>query len=160
MARINLFPEKLHPLARESMEGSGLALPVLNPYRSIVVRAVELVQAFADSIDLIRSYRGATPPFIDASVRAGEGRGASEAPRGLQYQRHRVDQEGRILESRIVPPTSQNQARIEADLEGLAPEILSLDQVEATLRCEQLIRAYDPCISCSAHFLRLEIEGS
>ena len=69
-----------------------------------------------------------------------------------------MDEGGLILESRIVPPTSQNQARIEADLAGLAPEILAMDEAEATLRCEQLIRAYDPCISCSAHFLKLEVE--
>jgi len=160
MARLNLFAEKLHPLARSALERSGLPLPVRNPYQSIVVRAIELVQAFADSVDLIRSYKGVDPPFVEAPVRPGEGRGASEAPRGLQYQRHRVDEKGLILESRIVPPTSQNQARIEADLAGLAPSILTLDEKEATLRCEQLIRAYDPCISCSAHFLRLEIEGT
>ena len=90
--------------------------------------------------------------------RAGEGVGATEAPRGLQYQRYRVDEKGMILESRIVPPTSQNQARIEADLAGLAPEILAMTEAEATLKCEQLIRAYDPCISCATHFLKLEIE--
>jgi coenzyme F420-reducing hydrogenase alpha subunit len=158
MARLSLFPEKLHPLAQESLEQSGLRLPVLNPYRSIVVRSVELVHAFAEALDLVRGHRGVEPPYLEAPLRAGEGRGATEAPRGLQYQRHRVDEGGLILESRIVPPTSQNQARIEADLAGLAPEILAMDEAEATLRCEQLIRAYDPCISCSAHFLRLEIE--
>jgi coenzyme F420-reducing hydrogenase alpha subunit len=158
MARLNLFPDRLHPLALESLERTGMALPVLNPYRSIVVRAVELVQAFADAVDLIRAYEPKGPPYLEAPVRAGEGRGATEAPRGLQYQRHRVDEKGLILESRIIPPTSQNQARIEADLAGLAPELLAMDEGEATLRCEQIIRAYDPCISCSAHFLKLVIE--
>ncbi|MFC1574607.1 Ni/Fe hydrogenase subunit alpha [Gemmatimonadota bacterium] len=158
MARINLFPEKLHPLARESLERSGLSLPVVNPYRSIVVRAIETVHAFAEALELIRGYQGADPPYLEAPLRAGEGVGATEAPRGLQYQRYRVDEKGLILESRIVPPTSQNQARIEADLAGLAPEILAMTEAEATLRCEQLIRAYDPCISCATHFLKLEIE--
>jgi coenzyme F420-reducing hydrogenase alpha subunit len=158
MARLNLFPEKLHPLAQASLERSALVLPVVNPYRSIVVRAVELVHAFGEALDLIRGYRRCEPPFQEVPVRAGEGVGATEAPRGLQYQRHRVDGKGLILESRIVPPTSQNQARIEADLAGLAPEILAMSEAEATLRCEQLIRAYDPCISCATHFLKLEIE--
>ena len=158
MARLNLFPEKLHPLAQEALERSGMPLPILNPYRSIVVRAVELVHAFAEALDLIGGYKQKEPPFQEAPLRAGEGVGATEAPRGLQYQRHRVDEEGLILESRIVPPTSQNQARIEADLAGLAPEILAMDEKEATLRCEQLIRAYDPCISCATHFLKLEVE--
>jgi coenzyme F420-reducing hydrogenase alpha subunit len=158
MARLNLFPDKLNPVAQASLERSGMRLPVLNPYRSIVVRAVELVHAFAEALDLIRGYRGAEPPYLEAPLRAGEGVGATEAPRGLQYQRYRVDEKGIILESRIVPPTSQNQARIEADLAGLAPEILAMTEGEATLRCEQLIRAYDPCISCATHFLKLEIE--
>jgi sulfhydrogenase subunit alpha len=158
MARLNLFPDKLHPVAQASLERSEMRLPVLNPYRSIVVRAVELVHAFAEALDLIRRYRGAEPPYLEAHVRAGEGVGATEAPRGLQYQRYRVDEKGMILESRIVPPTSQNQARIEADLAGLAPEILAMTEAEATLKCEQLIRAYDPCISCATHFLKLDIE--
>lgn len=158
MARLSLFPDKLHPLAQEALERTGMAVPVLNPYRSIVVRGVELVQAFADAVDIIREYEGADPPYLEAPLRAGEGMAATEAPRGLQYQRHRIDDAGHILESRIVPPTSQNQARIEADLVGLAQEILPLGDAEATLRCEQLIRAYDPCISCATHFLKLEIE--
>ncbi len=158
MARLSLFPDRLHPLAQEALERTGMRLPVLNPYRSIVVRAVEIVHAFAEAIDLIRGYRGADPAYLEAPLRAGEGRGATEAPRGLQYQRHRVDGKGLILESRIVAPTSQNQARIEADLAGLAPEILAMDDAQATLRCEQLIRAYDPCISCATHFLKLEVE--
>jgi sulfhydrogenase subunit alpha len=158
MARLGLFADKLHPLAQESLERTGMALPVLNPFRSIVVRAVELVHAFAEAVDLVRSYEPKGPPYLEAPLRPGEGVGATEAPRGLQYQRHRVDEGGLILESRIIPPTSQNQARIEADLAGLAPEILTMDEQEATLRCEQLIRAYDPCISCSAHFLKLEVE--
>jgi coenzyme F420-reducing hydrogenase alpha subunit len=158
MARLNLFHQRLHPLAGESLERSGIRLPVLNPYRSIVVRAVELVHAFAEAIDLVGEYGGLDRPYLEAPLRAGEGTGATEAPRGLQYQRHRVDANGLIQEARIVPPTSQNQARIEADLAGLAPEILAMDEAEATLRCEQLIRAYDPCISCATHFLKLEIE--
>jgi len=158
MARMSLFADKLHPTAQKSLEGTGMRLPVLNPYRSIVVRSVELVHAFAEAIDLIRGYKGSGSPYQEAPLRAGEGRGATEAPRGLQYQRHRVNEEGLILESRIIPPTSQNQARIEADLAGLGPEILALSEAEATLRCEQLIRAYDPCISCATHFLKLEIE--
>jgi coenzyme F420-reducing hydrogenase alpha subunit len=158
MARISLFPDKLHPLAQEALERYHLEIPVLNPYRSIVVRAVELVHAFAEAIDLVRKYDGADPPYLEAPLKAGVGVGATEAPRGLQYQRHRVDEMGIVQESRIVPPTSQNQARIEADLAALAPEILALDEGEATLRCEQLIRAYDPCISCATHFLKLEID--
>ncbi len=158
MARMNHFPDLLHPLAQEALERSETRLPIRNPYRSIVVRAVELVHAFGEAIDLIRAYEGADPPYLEAPLKAGEGRGATEAPRGLQYQRYRTDEAGLILESRIIPPTSQNQARIEEDLAGLAPDLLAMEEREATLRCEQLIRAYDPCISCATHFLKLDIE--
>lgn len=157
MARLNLFADRLHPRAQEALERTGLTLPVLNPYRSIVVRAVELVHAFAEAVDLVREYTPPEPPYFEAPLRAGEGFGATEAPRGLQYQRYRVNDAGIVQEARIVPPTSQNQPRIEADLAGLGPELLAMSQEEATLRCEQLIRAYDPCISCATHFLKLDI---
>lgn len=157
LARLTLFPDRLHPRAQEALQRTGLVLPVLNPYRSIVVRVVELVHAFAEAVDLIRNYVPPDPPYLEAPVRGGEGFGATEAPRGLQVQRYRVDADGIVQEARIVPPTSQNQPRIEADLAGLGPELLTLDQEEATHRCEQLIRAYDPCISCATHFLKLEI---
>jgi coenzyme F420-reducing hydrogenase alpha subunit len=84
--------------------------------------------------------------------------GATEAPRGLLWHRYVVGADGLVKEARIVPPTSQNQARIEQDLVGIAGELLSLEHGSATRRCEQLIRAYDPCISCATHFLELRID--
>jgi sulfhydrogenase subunit alpha len=161
MARLNLFHEQLHPRAIAALERVGLRLPVRNPYLSIVVRAIELVHAFADALDLVDDYLGAgqiEPAFVTGTVRAGAATGCSEAPRGLCWHRYAIDDEGLITEARIIPPTSQNQARIERDLVGLAPDLLRLEHGDATLRCEQLIRSYDPCISCATHFLRLEIE--
>jgi len=82
----------------------------------------------------------------------------SEAPRGLLFHRYEVDRAGTVRRAQIVPPTSQNQAAIEADLTAFAPSVLGLSHAEATLRLEQLIRSYDPCISCATHFLDLRIE--
>jgi coenzyme F420-reducing hydrogenase alpha subunit len=161
MARLHHFHELLHPRAIAALERVGLRLPVRNPYLSIVVRAIELVHAFADALDLVDAYVGEgqiEPGFVTGTVRAGQASGCSEAPRGLCWHRYTVDDEGLITEARIIPPTSQNQARIERDLVALAPDLLRLEHGPATLRCEQLIRSYDPCISCATHFLRLEIE--
>ncbi|EDM81485.1 nickel-dependent hydrogenase, large subunit [Plesiocystis pacifica SIR-1] len=162
MARLNLFADRLHPRAARALERSGLALPVRNPYQSIIVRAVEVVHAFATALDIVTNYtRRVEPAFVElppAGARAGRASGGTEAPRGLCWHRYETDAEGLIVDARIVPPTSQNQARIERDLVGLAPQLLAMDHGAATRRCEQLIRAYDPCISCATHFLKLEIE--
>ncbi|MBX3248333.1 MAG: nickel-dependent hydrogenase large subunit [Myxococcales bacterium] len=158
MARLHHHAERLHPAAAEVMAEVGLERSVTNPYRSIVVRAVELVHAFAEALDLVEAYEEPEAPYVDAAPRAAVGCGATEAPRGLLWHRYELDAEGLVRDARIVPPTSQNQARIEEDLVALAPTLLALPHEEATHRCEQLIRAYDPCISCATHFLDLRIE--
>jgi coenzyme F420-reducing hydrogenase alpha subunit len=160
LARLNHCHESLNPRAQRALERSGLALPVHNPYRSIVVRAIEVVHALAEALDIIDVYERPDPSRLEVSPRAGEGCGATEAPRGVCWHRYRTDDEGSVLDAKIVPPTSQNQAQIERDLVRLAPELLRLEQADATHLCEQLIRSYDPCISCATHFLRLDIEGT
>ena len=89
---------------------------------------------------------------------AGTGHGASEAPRGVLYHRYQLDRDGIILDAKIVPPTSQNQKRIEEDLHAFVTAHASLPDDELRHRCEQAIRNYDPCISCATHFLTLEVE--
>ena len=100
----------------------------------------------------VNKYQLVTP-------RAGRGHGCTEAPRGILYHEYETDDEGLVRRAVIVPPTEQNQPRIEEDLAAYAPRILHLTREEMTLRCEQLIRNYDPCISCAAHFLRLQIQA-
>ena len=153
MARFALNRELLHPTALEAAASIDLEPTVTNPFRSIIVRAVETVHAVASSIDLIRGYTRPSPPFVEAPARAGEGHGASEAPRGMLYHRYRIDDDGSVLDAQIVPPTSQNQLRIEEDLRGLIPSIISMPDAEVQHRLEQAIRNYDPCISCATHFL-------
>ena len=92
--------------------------------------------------------------------RAGVGHGASEAPRGTLYHRYELDEDGRILDAQIVPPTAQNQLTIEADLRAVLEENLELPDADLAWRLEQTIRNYDPCISCATHFLNLRIERS
>ncbi|PRP96544.1 NAD-reducing hydrogenase HoxS subunit beta [Enhygromyxa salina] len=160
LARLNLFADKLHPRAREALERSELRLPVRNPYESITVRAIEVVHAFAEAVDIVAAYRRPAQPFVAWRPRAGVGHGATEAPRGLLYHRYVVTDEGEVAQAQIVPPTSQNQARIEQDLVALVPSLLTLPHDQATRRCEQLIRAYDPCISCATHFLTYDVEAT
>lgn len=158
MARLFHHADALHPTAARALQQTGIRLPITNPYRSIVVRCVEIVHALAEALDLVRGYRPPAAPFSEAPPAQRVGAGATEAPRGLLWHRYEVAPDGTIADARIVPPTSQNQARIEADLVDMAPTLLALDQGDATHRCEQLIRAYDPCISCATHFLDLRID--
>jgi coenzyme F420-reducing hydrogenase alpha subunit len=158
-ARVTLTGDRLHPLARAALERVGLATAIArNPYWSIAARAVELVHAVATAIDLIDGYRPperASEPWV---ARAGVAAWATEAPRGLLFHRYEMDERGLIRAAQIVPPTSQNQAAIESDLTAFAPSVLAMDHLAATHRLEQLIRSYDPCISCATHFLELQVE--
>ncbi|HKB93289.1 MAG TPA: Ni/Fe hydrogenase subunit alpha [Gaiellaceae bacterium] len=157
-ARYALHRELLSPRALAAADEVGLEPLVLNPFRSIVVRAVELVHACEEALRLIREYEEPPAPSVDVVPRAGFGHGASEAPRGVLYHRYRLDDAGSILDAKIVPPTSQNQASIEEDLFAFVTAHASLPDEELRLRCEQAIRNYDPCISCATHFLTLDVE--
>jgi sulfhydrogenase subunit alpha len=158
-ARIVLDGEQLHPLAREALQASGALESIRrNPYRSIVARAIELVHATADACDIVDAYVPPERPAIPWEARPGTAAWATEAPRGLLFHRYEVGEDGKIAAATIVPPTSQNQAAIEADVAAFAPRVLDLPMDAATHQLEQLIRAYDPCISCATHFLDLSIQ--
>jgi sulfhydrogenase subunit alpha len=107
---------------------------------------------------LVKEYNPEGPSFIELKLKAGEGTGATEAPRGLLYHRYQIDDNGLIQFAKITPPTAQNLPRIEADLFEMAPQIIKMPEEEATLTAEHLVRAYDPCISCATHFLKLKVE--
>jgi sulfhydrogenase subunit alpha len=123
-----------------------------------VVRAVEILYACDEALRIIDAYEPPPAPALDVQPRAGVGHGWTEAPRGLLYHRYQIDDEGTILDAKIVPPTSQNQATIEADLISFVQAHVDLPDDELGLRCEQAIRNYDPCISCATHFLKFEVE--
>jgi coenzyme F420-reducing hydrogenase alpha subunit len=158
LARFNLNFEKLPEIAKQTARECGLSLPCLNPFKSIVVRAVELVFACAEALRLIETYEPPAAPRVEVTARAGVGQAITEAPRGILYHRYSIDPQGLVLTAKIVPPTSQNQKRIEDDLWRFVPQLLDKPIEEITLRCEQAIRNYDPCISCATHFLKLKIE--
>ncbi len=155
LARFNLNYAQLTPGARRAAEEAGLKPPVLNPFRSIIARAVELVFACEEAIRLIEAYQPPPAPRLVARPREGTGMAATEAPRGLLYHRYCVDENGLVTAARIVPPTAQNFRRMEEDLWSYVPRLLDLNNEEIAWRAEQAVRNYDPCISCATHFLKL-----
>jgi sulfhydrogenase subunit alpha len=157
LARMATSREQLPPRARAAAEGCGIDWPSDNPFHGIVARGIEVLAAFEEAARIARDYRAPlAEPRITYTPRAGVGCHATEAPRGLLYHRYRIGDDGLVAEGVIVPPTSQNQARIEEDLKRYLPTVLDRDDAEATRRCEHLIRTYDPCISCATHFLTIE----
>jgi coenzyme F420-reducing hydrogenase alpha subunit len=158
LARYSLNFDRLSPIARDAARAGGLGPVCTNPYRSIVVRAVEVLHACDEALRIIEAYEEPDQPAVAIVPQAGTGCAATEAPRGLLYHRYRLDADGSIADARIVPPTSQNQASIEADLANYVGGFLDLPDEALRRRCEQTVRNYDPCISCSTHFLRLEID--
>jgi coenzyme F420-reducing hydrogenase alpha subunit len=157
MARYSLnfdrLPSDVQSLAKEA----GLDATCRNPFKSILVRAVEIVYACDEALRLIAAYELPEAAAIPVSAHAGMGHGCTEAPRGICHHRYEIDTDGTIVSARIVPPTSQNQLSIEEDLREVATQNIDLAEDALRARCEQTIRNYDPCISCSAHFLKLAV---
>jgi sulfhydrogenase subunit alpha len=159
LARYSLNFEQLSPLAQQAAREAGLSDTCKNPFQSIIARAVETLYACDEAIRIINTYEEPSSPFIDVQPKAGTGYGWSEAPRGMLYHRYTLDDQGLIVNANIVPPTSQNQKMIEDDLRNYVEKNLDLPQDELQWQCEQVIRNYDPCISCATHFLKLTIEN-
>jgi sulfhydrogenase subunit alpha len=158
LARYNLNFDLLTPLAQEMAREAGLGPVCRNPFQSIIVRAVEMLYAVEEALAIIAAYEKPERPAAPVAPRAAVACAATEAPRGLLYHRYRLDDQGVILEAKIVPPTSQNQGTIEADLRQFVGQRLDLPDEKLTWQCEQMVRNYDPCISCATHFLKVNLE--
>lgn len=158
LARYNLNFERLYPQVQEAALGAGLQRVCRNPFQSIVVRSVEILQACEDALRLIDQYELPERSVLEIKMKAGTGCGCTEAPRGILYHRYRFDEQGTILDAKIVPPTSQNQRAIEDDLKQYVSRNVDLPEEELRSRCEQVVRNYDPCISCATHSLKLQID--
>jgi coenzyme F420-reducing hydrogenase alpha subunit len=158
LARYTLNADRLSPVASAAAREAGLGDSCRNPFRSIVVRAVELVESLTEALRIVEAWVDGADPFVEVPPREGIGYGASEAPRGVLFHRYALDATGLITDATIVPPTSQNLAAIEADLGLMVEAWTDLDDHALLHRCEQAIRNYDPCISCATHFLDLTVE--
>ncbi|MDJ0921902.1 MAG: Ni/Fe hydrogenase subunit alpha [Henriciella sp.] len=158
MARFNLNRKTLGPLVNECASEVGLSEGCNNPFKSILIRAIEVLYAFDEALRLIADYQEPDAPYIQVPLTSGEGCAVTEAPRGLLYHHYSLASDGTIETAKIVPPTSQNQSIMEEDLKTVAQASLELPDEDLTALCEQTIRNYDPCISCAAHFLTLKID--
>ncbi|MCZ4514711.1 nickel-dependent hydrogenase large subunit [Streptomyces sp. ActVer] len=166
LARFAISGRSLSRTAVQAAQEAGLGDPregvvCRNPFRSILVRAVEVVYAVDEALRIIDAYEQPARAFVEVPPRAGVGHGATEAPRGLLYHRYELDPDGTVTDARLVPPTAQNQGTIEEDLRRLAEAALTegaLDDHELTHLCERAIRNHDPCISCATHFLDLTVD--
>jgi coenzyme F420-reducing hydrogenase alpha subunit len=158
MARFKLNFATLPSWVQKLAQDCGIPAPFHNPYRSIQIRALEVIYACQEAHRLIQNYEEGHASSVELNVRAGIGCAATEAPRGLLYHRFEWDHEGTILAARIVPPTSQNQSRMEEDLSRLVGNLLSFPDEELASQCERFVRNFDPCISCATHFLKLKHE--
>ncbi|KAA0218094.1 Ni/Fe hydrogenase subunit alpha [bacterium] len=158
LARYALNYDLLAPRARQAAQDAGLGRVCRNPFQSIVVRAVETVHALEEALRILERAERPEKPFVEVRPRAGRGLAATEAPRGMLHHTYELDEQGRITFAQIIPPTSQNQATIEADLRRFIAPRLHLPDDQLRWQCEQAVRNYDPCISCSTHFLKLNVE--
>lgn len=156
LARVNLNLDQLTPAARKIAKETGV-FPTFNPFYSALARSIELLHSIDACLALIDRLDPG-PEEVPYTVQAGQGFAITEAPRGILYHSYRLNNQGLIEEADIVTPTAHNVASMEEDLRAFAPGVMDLPLEEATLKCEMVIRNYDPCISCSVHFLRLEIE--
>jgi sulfhydrogenase subunit alpha len=159
MARFALNRDRLGPRSGAIAREVGLTGPVSNPFKSVIVRSIEMVYACEEALRILRSYRPPDPAWVESvgPFRTDACRAVTEAPRGILYHRYRLDDAGGIEEARIVAPTSQNQKRIEEDVRSVVVRSIDLDDAALTHECERAIRNHDPCISCATHFLDLEM---
>jgi coenzyme F420-reducing hydrogenase alpha subunit len=158
LARYNLNFDRLSPLPQEAARDAGIGPICQNPFQSIIVRSVEVLYAFDEALRIIDGYEIPDQPAIELHPRAASGSACTEAPRGILYHRYKLNDDGLILDAKIVPPTSQNQKTIENDLRHYVEQAIELPEEQLTWQCEQAIRNYDPCISCATHFLKLHID--
>ena len=159
LARINLNTNHLPEELTHLLSGCGISFPSHNMFHSIVARAAECWMAIDEALRHLQDYRQPSAAAVPWQARAGTCMMGTEAPRGLLWHHYELDATGRVQTARIIPPTSQNQARIEQDLR-LSLQRFGLDNADEALklRGETVIRNYDPCISCATHFLKLDIQ--
>ncbi|KPJ92652.1 MAG: Ni/Fe hydrogenase subunit alpha [Gammaproteobacteria bacterium SG8_11] len=157
LARVNLNWDTLHEPVQQLLQNTGIQFPSKNVFHSIIARAAEIHYALLEAIAILESIELEVPPVKVAS-KAGVGYACTEAPRGILWHRYEMDAQGHVVKATIVPPTSQNQARIEEDLRNALNNFdLNKSDDEIQLHAETIIRNYDPCISCSTHFLKLTV---
>lgn len=159
LARFNNNYDKLSDNAKKYARELGLKVPSYNPFMNNIAQFVEIVHCVDESIrlidELLEEGLDEDKAMADIKIRDGRGVGVVEAPRGLLIHDYTYNGEGKITKANLIIPTNQNYANVEKDMEAFVPTIIDKSEDEIRLACEMLIRAYDPCISCSTHFLKV-----
>ena len=159
LARVNNNFDQLRPEAREAAERLGLKVPCFNPYMNNVAQVVEIIHCAYNSLAMMDEVleKGLVEEDISYSFKPGRGIGATEVPRGVLFHDYTFDANGKCCDGNAIIPTSQNVNNIERDMKAFVPLMLpKMTREELTLHMEMLLRAYDPCISCSVHMLDVE----
>lgn len=160
MARYNLNRKSLSKTTLQAADSIQFEPFCTNPFRSIIVRSLEILYAFDEAIRILENFSPSSTPYVEPVLGPTVGYGITEAPRGSLYHRYEIDESGKLLDIKIVPPTSQNQSTIENDIREFVEKHYHLSQDKLIWQCEQAIRNYDPCISCATHFLKLHINSA
>ena len=161
LSRFNINYEQLTDNAKRHAEELGLKAPSYNTYMNNIAQFVEIIHSVDDSIklidELLEEGLDEDKAMVEVKPKAGRGVGTVEAPRGLLIHDYTYDDEGKIEKANLIIPTGMNYINIENDLNALVPDIIDKSEDEIRLACEMMIRAYDPCISCSTHFLNVKL---
>lgn len=156
LARINLAKEKLHPNTKESAKEALKLFPSTNIFHNNLAQAIEILHGVDESIDIISNNNFVQEPVIKVEMKASVGIGVIEAPRGTLYHKVEIDKTGIVTDGEVIVPTGQNQLNIERDVGVLVEDLLNkMPKDKIPMEIEKLIRAYDPCMSCGAHFLKV-----
>ena len=157
LARINLAKDKLHPETKESAAEALKLFPSTDIYYNNLAQAIEILHSVDESIDILTNERFVSEPIVKMPMRAGVGMGVIEAPRGTLYHKIVIDEHGVVTDGEVIVPTGQNQINIERDVGILVEKLIeNTPKEKINTEIEKLIRAYDPCMSCGAHFLKVK----
>ena len=158
LARVNLNYAQLPEKIRQHVVDCGMNFPSKNMFDNVRARAIECYFCIVEALDILQSYKKPSQPFVEVTPKAGHGLHCTEAPRGMIFHHFELDSTGQVKQATLIPPTSQNQARIEENLKYSVKQYgLHHSDDELRMLCEKIIRNYDPCISCSTHFLKLKV---
>ncbi len=161
LARLNINYKRLSPMAKETADAFNLIPMCYNPFMNSIAQLVEVVHSVEDSIRLINELEAtglkSQPDYNlpEIKVKAGSGVGAVEVPRGILFHDYTYNERGICTKANCVIPTNQNHGNIQQDMNALVPKIAQKPQKEIELTLEMLVRAYDPCISCSTHVVKI-----
>jgi len=161
LSRFNNNSDQLSDNAKRHAEELGLKAPCYNTFMNNIAQFVEIIHSIDDSIrlidELLEEGMDENKAMVEVKPKAGRGVGAVEAPRGLLIHDYTYDDDGKIEKANLIIPTNMNYGNIERDMNALVPDIIEKSEDEIRLACEMMIRAYDPCISCSTHFLNVKL---